>query len=137
MITAEYLQGMQAAANVWPLQTGAYVESPYAGKGGRAEVDFTDGFYAAIQTLTVIDLMKKKDEPEPKTEFDPYRGFKVGDAVKKVQGYAFPGEIVSLFTTTEGEERCVVELKADGVGSLLHIFNLGQIAHAKSAHQDG
>lgn len=137
MITAEYLQGARAAANVWPLQPGANVENPYAGKGGRAEQDFNTGFYDTLKTLTVIDLMKTKDEPEQKTEFDPYRGFKVGDTVEKVQGYMFPGEIVSLFTTTTGEERCVVELQAEGAGALLHIFNLGQIAHAKSAHQDG
>lgn len=137
MISNEYLDGMNAATRVWPLREGAVVKNPHAGFNDAKAADFNAGFYETVKTLTVIDLMKKKDEPEPKTEFDPYRGFKVGDTVEKVQGYMFPGEIVSLFTTTTGEERCVVELQAEGAGALLHIFNLGQIAHAKSAHQDG
>jgi len=35
---------------------------------------------------------------------------KVGDRVKKIKGYSFPGEIVSIFNTTKGVERFVVEM---------------------------
>ena len=46
--------------------------------------------------------------------------FKVGDKVNKVSGYSFPGTVVSVFTTTTGKIRLVVEM--DNYG-LLHIFN--------------
>lgn len=137
MISNEYLDGMNAATRVWPLREGAVVKNPHAGFNDAKAADFNAGFYETVKTLTVIDLMKKKDEHSPPTEFEPYRGFKVGDAVQKVEGYAFPGTIVGLFLTSAGGERCVVELQVDGAGPVLHIFNLGQIAHAKSAHQDG
>lgn len=131
MISTEYLEGVRAAGDVWPLHEGAVVINPYQGKGNRAESEFNVGFYETIKTLTVIDLMKK-DKAVPPPPIIPYRGFKVGDGVRKVKGYAFPGEIVSLFTTTTGEERCVVELQAEGAGALLHIFNLEQIEHLKA-----
>ena len=46
--------------------------------------------------------------------------FKVGDKVDKVSGYSFPGTVVSVFITTTGKVRLVVEM--DNFG-LLHIFN--------------
>jgi len=46
--------------------------------------------------------------------------FKVGDKVDKITGYNFPGTVVSVFTTTTGKIRLVVEM--DNFG-LLHIFN--------------
>lgn len=46
--------------------------------------------------------------------------FKVGDKVNKITGYSFPGTVVSVFTTTAGKIRLVVEM--DNYG-LLHIFN--------------
>lgn len=50
--------------------------------------------------------------------------FKVGDKVDKVKGYQFPGTVVSVFITTSGETRLVVEM--DNYG-LLHIFNPSQL----------
>jgi hypothetical protein len=50
--------------------------------------------------------------------------FKVGDRVDKVKGYKFPGTVVSVFVTTAGETRLVVEI--DNYG-LLHIFNPNQL----------
>jgi len=50
--------------------------------------------------------------------------FKIGDKVEKVKGYEFPGTVVSVFTTTNGNIRLVVEM--DNFG-LLHIFNEEQI----------
>jgi len=50
--------------------------------------------------------------------------FKIGDKVEKVKGYQFPGTVVSVFTTTNGNIRLVVEM--DNFG-LLHIFNEEQI----------
>lgn len=46
--------------------------------------------------------------------------FQVGDKVDKITGYKFPGTVVSVFSTTAGKIRLVVEM--DNFG-LLHIFN--------------
>lgn len=46
--------------------------------------------------------------------------FKIGDKVDKATGYSFPGTVVSVFITTTGKVRLVVEM--DNYG-LLHIFN--------------
>lgn len=46
--------------------------------------------------------------------------FKVGDKVDKITGYTFPGTVVSVFETTTGKVRLVVEMDNHG---LLHIFN--------------
>lgn len=46
--------------------------------------------------------------------------FKIGDKVDKITGYSFPGTVVSVFVTTAGKIRLVVEM--DNFG-LLHIFN--------------
>lgn len=50
--------------------------------------------------------------------------FKVGDKVKKVKGYLFPGTVVSVFKTTVGDIRLVVEMDKY---RLLHIFNESQL----------
>jgi len=54
--------------------------------------------------------------------------FMVGDRVCKISGYTFYGEIRSIFLTTTGETRCVVEMTetSNGLG-MLHIFNLDQL----------
>lgn len=49
---------------------------------------------------------------------------KIGDKVNKIKGYQFPGTVVSVFETTKGEIRLVVEM--DNFG-LLHIFNESQL----------
>lgn len=49
--------------------------------------------------------------------------FKVGDKVRKVQGYKFDSTIVSVFKNTKGQIRVVAEHE-DG---LLHIFNENQL----------
>lgn len=46
--------------------------------------------------------------------------FKVGDRVNKLKGYEFPGTVVSVFVTTSGQTRLVVEM--DNY-MLLHIFS--------------
>jgi len=51
---------------------------------------------------------------------EPEYKFKVGDKVDKIVGYHFPGTVVSVFKTTTGKIRLVVEM--DNYG-LLHIFN--------------
>ena len=50
--------------------------------------------------------------------------FKTGDRVNKLKGYEFPGTVVSVFVTTAGETRLVVEMDIYG---LLHIFNPSQL----------
>jgi hypothetical protein len=56
-------------------------------------------------------------------EEDVYK-FKVGDKVYKPKGYKFPGIVVSIFKTTEGNVRVVAEMRDNG---MLHIFNESQL----------
>lgn len=53
--------------------------------------------------------------------------FQIGDKVKKVSGYRWPGEVVSVFRTCSGQWRVVVECQNPEVEGALHIYNLGQI----------
>lgn len=53
--------------------------------------------------------------------------FKVGDRVRKINGYAWPGEVRSVFTTTQGKRRVVVECTVKEVEGALHIYNEDQI----------
>lgn len=49
--------------------------------------------------------------------------FVVGDYVKKVTGeYQIYGEVRSVFQKQDGATRLVVEHKAEGGGSFLHIY---------------
>lgn len=50
--------------------------------------------------------------------------FKVGDEVYKPKGYKFPGIVVSVFETTNGDIRIVAEMKDNG---MLHIFSESQL----------
>ena len=52
---------------------------------------------------------------------------KVGDRVRKVKGYPFPGVIVAAFDTLAGHRRFVVECTAEDVQGCLHIFNASQL----------
>lgn len=53
----------------------------------------------------------------------------VGDFVTKVTGYVFPGKVLSVFTTSSGATRYVVEMYLfDDPTGLLHIFNREQLA---------
>ena len=52
----------------------------------------------------------------------------VGTPVRKVKGYGFPGVVVSVFTTTAGNIRFVVEATGDDYAGMLHIFNGDQLA---------
>lgn len=52
---------------------------------------------------------------------------KIGDKIKKKNGYAFDGVIVSIFENLAGETRIVAELTtANGLG-MLHIFSPSQL----------
>ena len=53
--------------------------------------------------------------------------FKIGDKVIKSKGYSFDGEVRSVFTTSSGEIRVVVELKPGNGGGMLHIFSESQL----------
>jgi hypothetical protein len=49
--------------------------------------------------------------------------FQIGDYVKKVTGeYNINGVVVSVFQKIDGATRLVVEHKAEGGGSFLHIY---------------
>ncbi|MEH2496200.1 MAG: hypothetical protein E6G80_17760 [Alphaproteobacteria bacterium] len=55
------------------------------------------------------------------------QSLKVGDLVKKRTGYAYPGVIVSVFTTQAGAVRYVVEADHPEFAGMLHIFNADQL----------
>ncbi len=57
----------------------------------------------------------------------PPRHFVVGDHVRKPKGYPWPGVVVSVFRTTEGAQRVVVECRAPEVAGALHIYNPEQL----------
>lgn len=49
--------------------------------------------------------------------------FKIGDHVVKVTGdYRISGEVRSVFSMVNGSIRIVVEHKAEGGGSFLHVY---------------
>ena len=52
---------------------------------------------------------------------------KIGDDVKKIKGYAWPGVIVARFTTLAGKTRYVVECTVPGVEGALHIYSPEQL----------
>ena len=56
--------------------------------------------------------------------------FKIGDKVYKPKGYKFPGTVVSVFRTTAGEIRLVVEMEGYG---MLHIFSESQLELQENA----
>lgn len=51
----------------------------------------------------------------------------VGDTVRKVQGYAFPGIVVACFAKLNGGVRYVVESTSPDTQGLLHVFNENQL----------
>ncbi|NNU66553.1 hypothetical protein G9X67_14855 [Rhizobium sp. WYCCWR 11152] len=63
----------------------------------------------------------------PTGHYDVQR-LQIGSPVRKVRGYGFPGEIVSIFATKTGNIRFVVEATGQDYGGMLHIFNGDQLA---------
>lgn len=53
--------------------------------------------------------------------------FNIGDRVRKLKGYRYPGIIVSVFKNLAGETRFVVESSIPGAEGWLHIFNGDQL----------
>lgn len=51
----------------------------------------------------------------------------IGDTVRKVRGYKWPGKIVADFTTLAGHRRLVVECIVPEVAGALHIYNPDQL----------
>lgn len=47
----------------------------------------------------------------------------LGQHVKKVSGYKYPGVIVAVFFTTSGDVRYVVEATGEEYKGMLHIFS--------------
>jgi hypothetical protein len=52
---------------------------------------------------------------------------KVGDKVRKVKGYEWPGIVVSVFQNLKGQDRYVVECTVPEVAGALHIYNREQL----------
>lgn len=61
------------------------------------------------------------------TTGDDETALKRGDAVVKINGYAFPGVVVSSFLTLRGLTRVVVEATGADYRGMLHIFNPDQL----------
>ena len=62
--------------------------------------------------------------------------FAVGDYVKKVTGeYQIYGTVVSVFKKIDGATRLVVEHKAEGGGSFLHIYGPNNLALASRGQE--
>lgn len=63
---------------------------------------------------------------------------KIGDYVEKVNGYKWPGVIVAMFTTTQGNHRIVVECTVPEVAGALHIYSHSDVVvvHAASSRMD-
>ncbi len=51
----------------------------------------------------------------------------LGDKVRKVKGYRFPGVVVAVITTLSNKTRYVVECTTPGCEGMLHIFNRDQL----------
>lgn len=51
----------------------------------------------------------------------------VGDTVQKRRGYRFPGVVVAVYETLNGDTRYVVECTAESAEGCQHIFNEGQL----------
>lgn len=51
----------------------------------------------------------------------------IGDRVRKVKGYAWPGIIVADFANLKGQRRLVVECTVPEVAGALHIYNPEQL----------
>ena len=51
----------------------------------------------------------------------------VGEQVKKVNGYPFPGKVVCVFNNLAGQERVVVECTVPEVAGCLHIYSPSQL----------
>jgi hypothetical protein len=52
---------------------------------------------------------------------------KPGDRVQKRRGYKWPGTVVAVFETLEGEMRVVVECTVPEVAGALHIYSPDQL----------
>lgn len=59
--------------------------------------------------------------------------FQVGQRVVKVVGYCVHGVVRSVFQTSRGEWRLVVEIPAEQGTSFCHIFNASQLAPDQAA----
>lgn len=53
--------------------------------------------------------------------------FSVGDRVRKVKGYSWPGVVVAAFLTLDDKPRYVVECTVPEVAGALHIYNGEQL----------
>lgn len=54
---------------------------------------------------------------------DDVEMFELHQRVRKRNGYRFPGIVVSVFWTTTGKVRYVVEADSDDFKGMLHIFS--------------
>lgn len=61
--------------------------------------------------------------------------FDVGDRVRKVKGYHFPGVVVAVFKTQAQQTRYVVECTVPEVAGILHIYSGEQLTWDPKEHE--
>jgi len=73
---------------------------------------------AEIEEVDCIVNLSKANKHNSNASF-----FCVGDRVRKVKGYAFPGVVVARFKNLKGMTRYVVECDEPAVSGILHIYS--------------
>ncbi len=84
-----------------------------------------EGQFLTPEFATYIWAMVRRalDAASPPSQPD----FVVGELVEKIGTYIIKGEVRSAFTMSNGQERYVVEHKAEGGGSFCHIYSARNI----------
>lgn len=60
---------------------------------------------------------------------------RIGDQVEKLQGYKWPGEIVSLFKTKNGDQRVVVECTSPDVLGEMRVFRPSELLVVRTVEE--
>lgn len=69
------------------------------------------------------DLQRMISLREAAQPVSPFAEIEIGDHVEKLNGYRFPGVVVSDYRTLRGDRRYVVECTAEEVDGCQHIFS--------------
>lgn len=101
---------------VWPQGLSHYIEVHNV-KPSKEFMEFVINEQLSVTARTINTLS------EPK--------FSIGDRVRKVKGYSWPGIVVSVFFTKAGQLRYVVECTVPEVAGALHIYNEEQLEFMK------
>ena len=97
-------------------------------------IDFADDLINRVEQphlppadITIHHLRELKAVAEAMPVPNLSRKFHVGQRVRKVRGYQWPGVVVAAFDNLDGDARYVVECTVDEVAGALHIYNADQL----------